>query len=78
MAVDHDHASRLQRGTRDREQLDNLLALDYPAEHILVLSDCSTDADSIVREFASRAWASPAVRGGKSAAENAAAAPPAR
>ncbi len=62
-----------------RERLENLLALDYPAarKHILVLSDCSTDAtDSIVREFASRGveLCRLPVRGGKSAAENAAAA----
>jgi cellulose synthase/poly-beta-1,6-N-acetylglucosamine synthase-like glycosyltransferase len=61
-----------------RETLEGLLALDYPAElrHILVVSDASTDAtDAIVQEFADRGvelLRLPA-RGGKTAAENAAA-----
>ena len=62
-----------------REVLEQLLALDYPAERrqILVISDASTDAtDDIVREFAPRGVELLRLpsRGGKTAAENAAAA----
>ncbi len=42
---------------RIREKLDNMLALDYPAEllELIVASDCSTDAtDAIVGEYAAR------------------------
>ncbi len=58
--------------------LDNLLALDYPAErrHILVVSDASTDdTDAIVRRYESRGVELLRLpeRGGKTAAENAAA-----
>lgn len=61
-----------------RTKLEALLALDYPADrrHILVISDASTDGtDDIVREFADRGveLLRLPVRGGKSAAENAAA-----
>jgi cellulose synthase/poly-beta-1,6-N-acetylglucosamine synthase-like glycosyltransferase len=57
--------------------LESLLALDYPADRrqILVMSDCSRDGtDDIVRRYADRGvelLALP-VRGGKTAAENAA------
>lgn len=57
--------------------LESLLALDYPADRrqILVMSDCSRDGtDDIVRRYAARGvelLALP-VRGGKTAAENAA------
>jgi cellulose synthase/poly-beta-1,6-N-acetylglucosamine synthase-like glycosyltransferase len=60
-----------------RAKLDDLLALDYPADklHILVISDASTDdTDRIVRDFAGRGvelLRLPARRG-KTAAENAA------
>ena len=62
-----------------RQKLDELLALDYPAERrrILVISDASTDAtDEIVREYADRGVALLRLpeRSGKTAAENAAAA----
>jgi len=60
-----------------RATLERLLALDYPAERrqILVVSDASTDrTDQIVREFAARGveLLRVPVRGGKTAAENAA------
>lgn len=59
--------------------LDALLAIDYPAHrrHILVISDASTDGmDDIVRGYADRGVELLRLpeRGGKSAAENAAAA----
>ena len=60
-----------------RQRLENLIALDYPADrrHILVLSDASTDrTDEIAGEFAAsgvEVYRLP-VRAGKSAAENAA------
>jgi len=58
--------------------LESLLALDYPADrrHILVISDASTDGtDEVVRGYASRGveLVRLAARGGKTAAENAAA-----
>ncbi len=62
-----------------RDTLEALLALDYPSDRrqILVISDASTDrTDAVVREFAGRGvelLRLPA-RGGKTAAENAAAA----
>jgi len=61
-----------------RRTLDSLLALDYPAERrqILVISDASTDAtDAIVREYAGQGveLLRLETRGGKTAAENAAA-----
>lgn len=64
---------------RIRAKLDELLALDYPADrrHLLVISDCSSDrTDEIVREYADRGVELLRLpqRGGKSAAENAAAA----
>jgi glycosyltransferase involved in cell wall biosynthesis len=43
--------------TRIREKIDNMLALDYPAERLelIIASDCSTDdTDAIVGEFAAR------------------------
>ena len=43
--------------TRIREKIDNMLALDYPAERLelIIASDCSTDdTDTIVGEFAVR------------------------
>lgn len=57
--------------------IESLLALDYPADrrHLLIVSDASTDrTDEIVRTFASRGveLVRLPVRGGKSAAENAA------
>jgi cellulose synthase/poly-beta-1,6-N-acetylglucosamine synthase-like glycosyltransferase len=59
--------------------IEALLGLDYPAErrHILVVSDCSTDrTDDIARSFAQRGVRLLRLprRGGKTAAENAAAA----
>jgi cellulose synthase/poly-beta-1,6-N-acetylglucosamine synthase-like glycosyltransferase len=60
-----------------RRTIDSLLGLDYPADRrqILVLSDASTDGtDNVVRDYASRGvelFRLP-VRGGKTAAENAA------
>lgn len=64
---------RVIRGT-----IESLLALDYPPERrqILIMSDASTDAtDRIVREFAGRGVELLRLpqRGGKTAAENAAA-----
>lgn len=61
-----------------RQTIDNLLALDYPAERlqILVVSDASSDGtDDIVREYAGRGVELLRLpeRGGKTAAENAAA-----
>jgi cellulose synthase/poly-beta-1,6-N-acetylglucosamine synthase-like glycosyltransferase len=60
-----------------RDTLERLLRLDYPAErrHILVISDASTDGtDAIVQEYAERGveLLRLPVRGGKTAAENAA------
>ena len=61
-----------------RRTLDSLLATDYPADRrqILVVSDASTDeTDDVVREYADRGvelFRLP-TRGGKTAAENAAA-----
>jgi len=60
-----------------RSRLENLLALDYPADRrqILVVSDASTDrTDAIVTEYASRGveLLRMSHRGGKTAAENAA------
>src|SRR5690606_27074054 len=61
-----------------RGLIESLLALDYPADRrqILIVSDASTDrTDEIVREYAGRGvelFRVPA-RGGKTAAENAAA-----
>jgi cellulose synthase/poly-beta-1,6-N-acetylglucosamine synthase-like glycosyltransferase len=57
--------------------IDNLLAADYPADRreILVISDASTDAtDTIVGQYADRGvrLVRLSVRGGKTAAENAA------
>lgn len=62
-----------------RETIESLLALQYPAERrqILIVSDASTDGtDDIVREFAGRGveLLRLETRGGKTAAENAAAA----
>lgn len=61
-----------------RETLESLLAIDYPPDRrqILVVSDASTDAtDRIVAEFAPRGVELVRIpeRGGKTAAENAAA-----
>jgi cellulose synthase/poly-beta-1,6-N-acetylglucosamine synthase-like glycosyltransferase len=60
-----------------RDTLENLLQLDYPADRrqILVLSDASTDhTDAIVSQYAGRGvqLLRMPVRGGKTAAENAA------
>ena len=60
-------------------RIDSLLELDYPPDrrHILIISDASTDrTDDIVRSFAHRGveLLRLTVRGGKTAAENAAAA----
>lgn len=60
-----------------RETLEGLLRIDYPPERrqILVISDASTDrTDDIVQEFAGRGveLLRLAIRGGKTAAENAA------
>jgi len=62
---------------RIRAKLEEVLACDYPRDHlqVLVVSDASTDGtDAVVREFASRGvdLVRLPVRGGKTAAENAA------
>jgi len=64
---------------RIRSTIDSLLAIDYPADRrqIVIVSDASTDdTDRIVAEYASRGVElyRVAQRGGKTAAENAAAA----
>jgi cellulose synthase/poly-beta-1,6-N-acetylglucosamine synthase-like glycosyltransferase len=61
-----------------RAKLEELLAVDYPADRrrVLVISDASTDTtDDIVREFADRGVSllRQSTRAGKTAAENAAA-----
>ena len=61
-----------------RSSLEHVLALDYPPDrrHVLVISDASTDGtDAIAREFAARGVELVRLprRGGKTAAENAAA-----